>query len=123
MKAAQLILCDERCPGTGRYCRGIFFHQKFFDRHMLARKHNFPRGLRARDRLVLAASKPGGLVYNESRPNRASNNVTFGIIHEAVEGSPGEIDAQCLVDLTFLKYSRCFTISSQSSEPTKCVKE
>jgi hypothetical protein len=95
MKDAGLILCDEKCPETGRYCRGIFFHQKFFDRHTAARKHNFPTGLRARDRLMLAASKPGGLVYIGSRPDRASKNVTFGTVHEAVEGSPGEKDARC----------------------------
>jgi hypothetical protein len=30
---------------------------KLFDRHMMARKHNFPSGIRARDHLMLAASK------------------------------------------------------------------
>jgi hypothetical protein len=69
MKAVWLILCDERCPTTGRYCRGIFFHQKIFDRHMTAQKHNFPSGIRARDCLILAASKPGGLVHTGSQPD------------------------------------------------------
>jgi hypothetical protein len=95
MKAARLLLCDETCPMTGRYCRGIFFHKKLFDRHTAARKHNFPSGIRARDRLMLAASKPGGLVYTGSRPDRSSKNSVFGTIRGAVEGSPEEMDARC----------------------------
>lgn len=51
--------------------------------------------LHAKDRLLLMASKPGGLVAAGSRPDRQKNDSLFDNLAASVEGSQGEVDARC----------------------------
>jgi hypothetical protein len=80
MRENDLFLCNEKCPQTNRYCRGVYLHALGLENHVAKRKHNFPGGIRARDRLMHLASKPGGLVEVGSRPDRQKNNSLFAQI-------------------------------------------
>jgi hypothetical protein len=91
---AGIILCDEKCSKTGRYCTAMFLHESSHEVHIKKRSHAFRRGIRARDLIVIAASKPGGLVSCGSRPDRQSHFV-FECVNSAEEGAKGEKDAWC----------------------------
>jgi hypothetical protein len=79
---------------TGRHCTAQFFHQSKFDAHTAKERHAWPKGIRARDVLSIAASKPGGVVSCGSRPDRQGQFI-FECEDSAEDGAQGEEDARC----------------------------
>ena len=88
---AGLILCDARCPKTNRYCRKVFLKKQ---KEGFECKHNFPKGINAKDSLLLMASSHGGIVTVGSRVDRSLRAVTGPII-AATDNSKAEISARC----------------------------
>jgi hypothetical protein len=95
MRENCLFLCNKKCPQTNRYCRQIYLTPTGLENHAKKGKHKFPTGIRARDRLMHLASKPGGLVEVGSRPDRQKNNSLFSQIVASADGARGEEDARC----------------------------
>jgi hypothetical protein len=95
MRENGLFLCNMKCPQTNRYCRGVYLYPTGLEKHVAKGKHKFPGGIRARDRLMHLASKPGGLVEVGSRPDRQKNDSLFSQIVASEDGARGEEDARC----------------------------
>jgi hypothetical protein len=56
--------------------------------------HRFPIGIRPRDKLILALSKPGGFLAAGSRPDRLTNS-SFVTVVAATVGASGTFAAWC----------------------------
>ena len=88
---AGLILCDACCPTTNRYCRKVFLKKQ---KEGFKCKHDFPKGIKAKDSLLLMAFTHGGIVTVGSRVHRSLRAVTGPII-AATDNSKAEISARC----------------------------
>jgi hypothetical protein len=95
MRGKGLHLCDERCPETGRYCKSVFLTENGLSRHSTKAKHYFPQGISSRDKLLFLASKAGGAMALNSRPNRLSGSVLHQSVIPTQDGAPGSRDAVC----------------------------
>ena len=89
-----LYLCNEKCPLTGRYCRADFLDYNRLIVHMAKDKHDFPTGINAKDKMLLAASRPEGVLAVGSRPDRLSTKLHKNVEESAV-GSRGADLAVC----------------------------
>jgi hypothetical protein len=94
MRARGVFLCQQRCPRTSRYCTGQFVHQATYNKHTMKGKHAWPMGIRAKDLILLEASRPGGLVSCGSRPDRQNHCFPLDSVVSAEEGAQGEEDAR-----------------------------
>lgn len=108
----EIILCNSKCPTTGRYCKGIFLHHTNYEKHIKNGKHRFPIGINARDKILLIASRPGGLMCLENRPDRSSSELHSTLV-AADNGSIGEIAAR-----SFGMFNRKENIVAYKKPPT-----
>lgn len=82
-RESGLFLCNEICPETGRYCRADFLESNRLVAHTAKGKHDFPKGINVRDKMLLSASRPNGVLAVGSRPDRLSTKM-----HQTIEESP-----------------------------------
>jgi len=87
---AGLVLCDARCPKTNRFCRKVFRHKQ---KEGFKCNHDFPKGIKAKDSLLLMASTHGGIVTVGSRVDRSLRAVTGPII--ASTNTEAAVAARC----------------------------
>jgi len=83
-------LCDARCPKTNRFCRKVFRHKQ---KEGFKCNHDFPKGIKAKDSLLLMASTHGGIVTVGSRVDRSIRAVTGPII--ASTNTEAAVAARC----------------------------
>ncbi len=91
MERAGIWLCSARCPETRRFCTRRFLTEEGLKMH---KAHRFPIGIRPRDKLILALSKPGGVLAAGSRPDCLTNS-SFVTVVAATVGASGTFAAWC----------------------------
>jgi len=92
---AGLCLCDSKCSTTGRYCTKTYLEESSLQKHKDANKCTFPGGVSSRDRLLLLASRPGGALCLNSRPNRQGGYGLFRATQASAIGALGSKEANC----------------------------
>jgi hypothetical protein len=55
-----LLLCNARCPETGRNCTKSYLTEQGLNKHATSGKHSFPQSMKSGDRILLLASRTGG---------------------------------------------------------------
>lgn len=89
---AGLHLCDAQCPTTGRFCTGVFLTSKGKADHS---KHKFESGVSSKDRIIMWAGNPGGVLTAGVRPDRLGT-VTSCTFMPCRNESDATRDAECL---------------------------
>ena len=87
--------CRRKCPITNRYCRKQFLRSGNLDVHETRNKCVFPTGISARDRIVYAASQPGGSLAAGKHYNRGKNTGLFKDVVATPIGTRGSENAKC----------------------------
>lgn len=115
-RSKGVFLCDFKCQTTGQYCTHTFCTKNGLTRHNSKNNHSFPKGVSARDKIVLKSSKPGSVLTLGTLPDRQKRTMQQRSTIDTVEDRSYENEmAACLG-----KFHRK-TISSVYKKPQKLI--